>query len=249
MAQLSVSTDGVVKMLRSNLLDRYRDCFCIVQELLQNADDAKAKRIHFGICEGLKTDHPLGKLRALYIVNDGPVTQSDMGAIFSMGASNKDGDKEKIGKFGLGMKSVFHVCEGFFMFGGGESHGVMFPESCTPWDDVFPPGWGSRFDGAKEAMAEEVEQKLGDVVQDWKRWFCVWLPLREKGMLGQVEPIIQTYPTEREIDEVTGKESAQRAGEMLPLLRNLEEVSFRDRHGAMRSFRLESEGRIRGGDR
>ena len=39
--QMRANAEGVVSLLRSNLIDRYKDWFCIAQELLQNADDAK----------------------------------------------------------------------------------------------------------------------------------------------------------------------------------------------------------------
>ena len=46
--RMRVDAEGVVALLRANLIDRYKDCFCIIQELLQNADDAEATRVHFG---------------------------------------------------------------------------------------------------------------------------------------------------------------------------------------------------------
>ena len=130
--QMRVNAEGIVSLLRANLIDRYKDCFCIIQELLQNADDAKASRVHFGVSEGLAVNHPLGRLPALYIINDGPVSVSNMTSIYTVASGDKGDASDKIGKFGLGMKSVFHVCEGFFMLGDRLGTELSFPYFCTP---------------------------------------------------------------------------------------------------------------------
>ena len=129
---MKMDTEGLIELLRDNLRDRYKDCFSIVQELLQNADDAKAQHVHFAMLKGLDLQCPLLRGPALLVVNDGPVSCSDVDAIFRVAAGNKRGEKDKIGKFGLGMKSVFHVCEGFFMFGRGLECEDEMPAFCTP---------------------------------------------------------------------------------------------------------------------
>ena len=78
-----MDTEGMISLLQDNLRDRYRDCFSIIQELLQNADDAgnaksKSQHVHFGISKGIDVDCPLLNGPALFVVNDGPVSPSDL---------------------------------------------------------------------------------------------------------------------------------------------------------------------------
>ncbi len=132
-----VDTEGMIGFLQDNLRDRYKDCFSIVQELLQNADDAKAKHVHFGMFDGIPGTSVLLNGPALLVVNDGPVRPSDLDAIYRIAAGNKRADEDKIGKFGLGMKSVFHVCEAFFMFGKNLEVQSELPDFCTPWSEEY----------------------------------------------------------------------------------------------------------------
>ena len=129
-----------------------------------NADDAEATRVNFGISEGLDVDNPLGRLPALYIVNDGPVSASNMSSIYTVASGDKGNEKGKIGKFGLGMKSVFHVCEGFFMFGRGHVDELPFPFFCTPWTEEYHEDSYEGWSTAKSKMAQAVQDRIKTVV-------------------------------------------------------------------------------------
>ena len=246
---MRVNAEGIVSLLRANLIDRYKDCFCIIQELLQNADDAKATRVHFGVSEGLAVNHPLGRLPALYIINDGPVSVSNMTSIYTVASGDKGDASDKIGKFGLGMKSVFHVCEGFFMLGDRLGTELSFPYFCTPWTEDYHPDWHEGWDESKKLLDAAVRERIKDAVADWDRWFCVWLPLRDEALHtgNQTKPIIQMYPTDQDLDEFTGHENATRAAHMLPLLRHVKHLSFTNRQGESLKFDLDGSGRMSGG--
>jgi hypothetical protein len=110
-----------VNLIADNLRDRYKDQFSILKELIQNADDARARRIRFGIFPGLPgSPNILLQGPGMVVVNDGPFSYSDFLAIRRFGLSNKASDRATIGKFGLGMKSVFHLCEAIFFIAEGE---------------------------------------------------------------------------------------------------------------------------------
>jgi hypothetical protein len=51
---------------------------------------------------------------ALFAVNDGPFQPSDARNITRLGSNSKAGEATAAGRFGLGLKSVFHLCEAFF---------------------------------------------------------------------------------------------------------------------------------------
>src|SRR5437868_3310111 len=103
----------VISLLRTNLNDRYGTGFPVFKELIQNADDAGAKNLRLGWAAALPApgDHPLLSGPALFAVNDGPFDKHNAWAIYEVGLSSKSSDAATIGKFGLGMKSVFHFSE------------------------------------------------------------------------------------------------------------------------------------------
>ena len=64
---MTVKCESIVRILGDNLLNRYKEEFCVLQELIQNADDAKAEHVLVGISDTLSTLHPLGTAPALFI--------------------------------------------------------------------------------------------------------------------------------------------------------------------------------------
>jgi len=93
-AQDNDFTDGI-----ENLLTRlYPDNAHFIYELLQNAEDAGATKVYFS----LQND-------CLYFLHNGgkKFSVDDINSITSIGQSQKLEDTNKIGKFGVGFKSVF----------------------------------------------------------------------------------------------------------------------------------------------
>jgi hypothetical protein len=137
---------NIVNLISDNLRDRYQGSFQIIKELLQNADDAKnpsPKHFKFGKHNGFpESSHPLLKGPALYFFNDGGFSKSDQRAIRSFAENSKAADENVIGKFGLGMKSIFHLCEAFFYI--AKNGAIEFCEGLNPWkQDEFDlhPDW------------------------------------------------------------------------------------------------------------
>lgn len=244
--QLGVTTKGLISLIQSTLVDRYKDYFCIVQELLQNADDAGATTVLFGVHEqGLDADHPLAKLPGLFIVNNGPVSRANMEAIFSVAAGDKGSEKTKIGKFGLGMKSVFHACEGFFMFGEGHGNN-LFPQFCTPWLGEYHKDWREKWLSSRESMSKQVAEIIGHHLPGLKQWFCVWLPLRTVESCGNISPIIGQYPDRSDWDAFAGREYAAAASRFLPMLKNVVDLRFLDVSGNKLQYKFSPRGRLVG---
>ena len=88
----------------------------IPQELIQNADDAKAKTIHFYVDyrehprDGL-LDYKLAKFQGQSLIsfNDAVFTKKDWKGIQRLQDSVKADDPFKVGQFGIGFNSVYHV--------------------------------------------------------------------------------------------------------------------------------------------
>ena len=107
--------------LRLNrLLEEYRDGLAIIKELIQNADDAGAstvkllydKRMNNDKRE-LLVDEGMKEWQgpALWVYNDQTFTESDFENITKLNAGTKEFDTKKIGKFGLGFNSVYHLTD------------------------------------------------------------------------------------------------------------------------------------------
>ncbi|XP_067299180.1 sacsin-like [Pseudorasbora parva] len=101
-----------------DILRRYPDGGQILKELIQNADDAGASRVvfihdetHYGT-QSLWTEE-LRKHQgpALYTFNDAAFTEEDWEGIQRVGRSIKQDDPTKVGRFGIGFNSVYHITD------------------------------------------------------------------------------------------------------------------------------------------
>jgi 2Fe-2S type ferredoxin len=101
-----------------NLIHDYPEGVGIVKELIQNADDAGAKRIHITFdwrqhsCNELP-DPRMQELMgaAMVVYNDSTFSDDDFDNIQSLGESGKRETLWKTGRFGVGFNSVYHVTD------------------------------------------------------------------------------------------------------------------------------------------
>ncbi|MEM9885230.1 MAG: AAA domain-containing protein [Bacteroidota bacterium] len=92
--------------IRDSIVEKYSEQAHFIYELLQNADDVGATSVHFRLqAEGLYFIHNGTQHFTISEPNATPV--GDVNAISSIGFSSKRKDQFKIGKFGVGFKSVF----------------------------------------------------------------------------------------------------------------------------------------------
>ena len=103
-----------------NILREYDGGLTIVKELIQNADDAEATEIN--ICYDART-HDIPPKRLLYpgmtechgpaliVHNDASFTEEDFQNIQKLAAATKEDKPLKIGKFGVGFCSVYHITD------------------------------------------------------------------------------------------------------------------------------------------
>lgn len=242
-------TTNYVNLIADNLRDRYKSGFPILKELVQNADDAGAGSLVFGHHAGFDSgvDHILLKGPALWVLNDGTFAPKDKQAIKSFGLNGKAADDSAIGKFGLGMKSVFHLCEAFFYvaFDGQEDH----CEILSPWfGDENTSATHQQWEQISEAdrasllavAREQHEAQAGHT------WFMLWVPLRRHDHLAefdgkQLPGIIDRFPGDRDgedLDFLSARDVDQRLGLLLPLLRHLHTARFAGATGG-RGFKVQ----------
>ena len=101
-----------------SILKEYESKIDVFKELLQNADDAKANTVKLLIDY---TSHPNESLiqsamevwqgPALYFYNDALFTEEDFENIMKIFGETKLRDTSKIGKFGLGFNTVYHLTD------------------------------------------------------------------------------------------------------------------------------------------
>jgi len=177
-----------VATIRNLLDDVYEDNGdgrTLIRELVQNADDAKAKRLVLALVDG-GWPHAKNSLLhgpALVVVNDGPCPKTDCDALLNAIGGSKAADADKVGRFGLGLKSVFHICEAFVYVGanGGDVlRGALNPWNGTGADnnaDPIHPDWDIVNDDDEQKVLTVAQKLLGPKLLDGG--LVLWLPLRQ----------------------------------------------------------------------
>ncbi|MCX6855348.1 MAG: hypothetical protein NTV80_10640, partial [Verrucomicrobia bacterium] len=217
------------------LLEHYEQGFAFIKELVQNADDALKEslqpgRLHlqwYNPTADAGFENPLLRGPALIVINNGPFTIRDRNGLMRMGMGSKAGDSDRIGRFGLGMKAVFHVSEAFFFL---ESEGEQeLRELFCPW---LPPQYESWAIVDDHQDWSRITNAVKEMAPDFSKWFAVWIPLRRKELVTNDNPIVNAHPGDSEtcpgsLIQAFNHQTPS-LGEVLIFLRNLERVSFHD---------------------
>ncbi|XP_054701603.1 sacsin-like isoform X1 [Grus americana] len=136
----------------------------MVRELLQNADDAGARLVHFVWDH---RQHPVDATfsekwnilqgPALCIYNDNPFHQQDIEGIQRLGVGGKQGRQDVTGKYGLGFNTVFHLtdCPAFLT---GDSALCVFDPHCC-----YVPGATTESPGGMFAVNPEFKRTFPDI--------------------------------------------------------------------------------------
>lgn len=182
---------GPIDTIKNLLADVYRydtDGRTIVRELFQNADDAGAQTLRFHIVEQgfAEAKNPLLHGPALVIVNDGGFPERDQNGLHRAMGGAKGDDAAKVGRFGLGLKSLFHLCEAFLYVGRDSKAGTLCVGSLNPWAGTDPeksaadptyPAWDEVVDEDAARLAELGRRLLVRFAQDG---LLLWVPLRRR---------------------------------------------------------------------
>ncbi|WCT74195.1 hypothetical protein PQ455_02890 [Sphingomonas naphthae] len=232
MTALYTTQFSIIGDLRNLLRDRYRGGFPVLKELLQNADDARATRFliaaHPGFADAI---HPLLRAPALIVANDGEVTSKDFAAMEKASGGSKGGDRATVGRFGLGQKAVFHLCDAFVALAWID--GTATPKVINPWEEI--PEATTAATEWKVEPADDLSRLL-----PWLRdrgfagkGMCVVLPLRSATLTPGANPGLwlaaeKMTPSDALASMIAGEEFAP----SLCCLRHLGEVAFEGNAGA-----------------
>ncbi|XP_053728791.1 sacsin isoform X1 [Synchiropus splendidus] len=120
------TTPPLVEFLK-DILRRYPEGGQILKELIQNAEDAGATEVkfmfdetEFGVESLWSPDMAQHQGPALYVYNDAVFTAEDWNGIQEIARSRKRDDPLKIGRFGIGFNSVYHISDVPSIFSGDQ---------------------------------------------------------------------------------------------------------------------------------
>lgn len=230
----------LINLIADNLRDRYKSGFPVLKEIIQNADDAgaaaEAIQLDFGLSPGIPdAAHPLLTGPALYFLNNGHFTRADNVAIRSFGLNRKAAEQSSIGKFGLGMKSVFHFCEAFFFVARNQDKD--YAEILNPWSGgeefvSLHADWDT-FSAADRTLLEEQVRPAQQTMKRPETFFLLWLPLRKETHLRATNGetlggIINEFPgdNDRLLAFLHEPDLPQRLAALMPLLRRITRIRF-----------------------
>jgi hypothetical protein len=201
-----------VKAIQTLLEDAYKDAGdgrTLLRELVQNADDAVAEQLMFVVLEYGWPHARNSLLRgpALLVANDGPFSANDRDALHRALGGSKADDTEKVGRFGVGLKSVFHICEAIVYLGADQ--GVPRLGVLNPWAGTGNKGVADPIHEDWDMVADEDYDRLARVARlllgRFEDGLLLWVPLRrgehldraQHGQygLGQVCPVPEEVAT------------------------------------------------------
>lgn len=139
----------------------------VLNELLQNAEDAKASEFHVDICDD-----------ALWIGNNSVFEDKHFLAITKIGSGSKRKDREQIGAFGLGFVSVYQLTDTPILTSQNQRlrfvpfKQKVYRRSVLPtdgrWATTFEMPWAFKPSELREALEVPVvdKAKLDDYLRD-----------------------------------------------------------------------------------
>lgn len=175
MAKSRCMESDPISDIRTIIGNQY-DSNSILKELIQNARDGKASNFYFKAVKGnSNASHELLRTDALVAFNDGDFDEEDADKITNIGSSHKLNSKSNVGKYGLGMKSIFHYCDAFFYVSTSEIAIV------NPWSAKHAKTHASwnmtceEDDRILDSYFKECQKKTGTV---FEKGFMLYVPLR-----------------------------------------------------------------------
>lgn len=220
-----------INQIRSLLLKGDINLTYVLKELVQNADDSKARWMTLGYSSGIpQATHPILQDPAIFVVNEDGFSLDDAIAIRSIGSSSKPASKDTVGKFGLGMKTVFYLCEVFF-YQASQASSLPAEERAgilNLWDSksklkIPRTDWDSMsFDPQDQRL-----MRSALAGQDVPDGFTLWLPLRipRHGTRADPPPFIHPVTFEKYPEELSGQVLKDLVT-ALPLLQSLEHIEL-----------------------
>ena len=117
-----------------NILDEYPFDITVIKELLQNADDAKAKKLYFILDKRKHKNYQIPsdgwkdlQGPAVLVWNDAGFSKEDLSGIQRLGLGSKRPKSEAIGQYGIGFNVVYHLTDCPSFITNGNTFCVLDP--------------------------------------------------------------------------------------------------------------------------
>ena len=244
----STPSIAIINQIQTLLKERYKEGFPVIKEIIQNANDGGASTLHIALVQNLKSQslnpdisHPLLKRPALVFINDGDFSDKDERAILWFGADLNASDTSKVGKFGLGQKSIFHFCEAFFYLAKSSTENEYqafvnpWAKQVDPmnpvWQDIQRPDWEGISPTDRKYLKDYLHEQ--GLIQADQQFFVLWIPLRQESDRDRCI-LPNTYPDIASISHHLSERLDVKVATLLPMLRSLNTVNYW----------IESEGRL-----
>ena len=197
-----------------NILRDYPKDITVLKELLQNADDAKAKKMYIILD---KRKHGTKKLLspewqdlqgpALLVWNDSGMSDMDLEGIQNLGIGSKRSNEDSIGYYGIGFNVVYHLtdCPSFLTNGNTlcvlDPHYRYIPESTHPgwqFDDIDDHFWNN-FSDMKSTYLRDTDEQFDCLREVRERGTLFRLPLRHSNKLVTKSELVSKDKTSRSV--------------------------------------------------
>ncbi|XP_060572031.1 sacsin-like [Ruditapes philippinarum] len=224
----------LIKQLKG-ILSEYPDGGQILKELIQNAEDAEATEINI-LYDARQINHTSATNEnynrffrgpALCVANNAIFTEKDWDGIRMIYSSVKEDDPLKVGRFGLGFKSVFHITDYPCVISGSK---ILMIDPQQPSNQINAmvnlsrigtlEKHGLNAEAFWEAFDGAFGIKPGIVANGYYEGTLFWFPLRQ--YCSEVSETL--YDEEKVMDLFEGLQLE--ASSILLFLRNLESINI-----------------------
>lgn len=247
MTGLSTPPEETIKSLQRLLREGYGAGFPVLKELLQNADDAGARRLHIVAHPGFpEATNPLLQAPALIVANDGRARKKHVRAMAQASGGSKSGEASTVGRFGLGQKAVFHLCDAFVVHAWLEDRDIHHRDVINPFEEVEGAD-AARLAWKDLAEADEAALAGWATAHGFDRGVVLVLPLRSSTLRPGSYRLADDPGSAQE--EIARMQQSPALAATLACLRSLETVTLGDTRMTItpRAGRLSSPDRAAAG--
>ena len=227
-----------------NILRDYPFDITVLKELLQNADDAKARKMCIILDKRAHGKESLlsekwQKLQgpALLVWNNTTFSEKDIEGIQELGLGSKRSEAESIGQYGIGFNSVYHLTDCPSFVTNGDTLCVMDPH-CDFVPGATPMSPGRRFDNLKTGFWSDfadmksayLQSNVDNLPSEFRGGSLFRFPLRSTSDLVKSSHIVSDLPGNRLVTPTKMQdlidEWAPRMKAAMFFLNNVRELQF-----------------------
>ncbi|XP_019737852.1 sacsin [Hippocampus comes] len=218
-----------------NIICAYPSKKDILKELIQNADDAEATEIHFvwdrrqhGTEKTFGEKWNMLQGPALCVFNNSLFSDTDLAGIQQLGTGGKRHDPGKIGKYGLGFTSVYHLTDCPSILTGDDLLCISDPNQnyIESHNEHVRAGIGYKLGDTFKEMYEDVYKSYLPDTFSLKDGTMIRLPLRTFTMAG-ISKISQREVTDYDMKDLCAALSEDPEGLIL-FLKNICKVEVHE---------------------